>query len=104
MQKLLLLVFLSGVRDDSYTTKNNEHKERYLADLYLPGTGAFTIPLARQVYDVLLSAKPMSEYELPVTIEIVDRVASSASGFQYARRELALRYGDLTPVKAVKAS
>lgn len=105
MQKLLLVVFLAGVRDDSYTAKDGTHKERYVADLYLPGTGAFSIPLTRQVFDVLSNVPPMSgQYELPVSIEIEDRIQKTATGFQYVRRELALRYGDLTPVQAKKAS
>lgn len=104
MQKLLLLVFLAGVRDDSYDAKDGTRKERYLADLYLPGAGAFSIPLTRQVYDVLVNVPPMSgQYELPVSIEIEDRIQKAAnSNFQYVRRELALRYGDLTPAAQAK--
>ena len=109
MNKLLLTVFLSGVRDDSYKDKDNNLRERYLADVYLPGTGAFSIPLTRQVYDVLVSVPPMSgQYELPVSIEVVNRVVKSAGAggriTEYARQELALRFGDLSPVAAKKSA
>lgn len=99
MQKLT--VWFQGVRDDGYTKKGETVRtERYLADVYLPGSGAFDISVTRAVYEKLLLAKPMTEAILPMSLEIRQDVQKSANGNAYARRNLTPKFGDLELVAA----
>ncbi len=46
---MALVVFLKGVRDDSYG-EGAARKTRYLADVYAPGHGDFTPEISAEQY------------------------------------------------------
>jgi hypothetical protein len=97
MDKQIFTVFLAGVRDDSYTKKSTgEHISRFMADLYHPGTGAFSIPVNATVYAQLLNHPPMvTQFKLPYRLEVAQRVVKLDGGGSYARQEMGIRFGDL---------
>lgn len=98
-----LMVFFAGARDDSYTARDGKKVERFMADVYLPGTGAFSFPVSATVYAGLLNTPPMvTQFKLPVRLEVVQRVMKSESGAAYARSELAVRFGDLERMEETK--
>ncbi len=95
MDKQVLIVYLAGVRDDSYTNRANAHVEKFVADLYHPGTGSFSIPVPTVVYGQLLNLPPMvTQFKLPYRLESQPRVIKGETG-SYARNEISVRFGDL---------
>ena len=98
--KQFLTVFLAGVRDDSFKDRlSNETVDKFLADVYLPGTGAFSVPLTQIQYGQLLNVPPMSgQYKLPFRLEVSQQIKTSKLGNSYASAQLVVRFGVLEPL------
>lgn len=96
MNKLQLECFLKGVKDDSYG-EGAERKERYLAEVYAPGHGDFSVPVSAVTYGKLTEFPPMvSKFRVSVQLEARQNVATSGkSGRQYVQTSTVARFGDL---------
>jgi hypothetical protein len=101
MDKTVLTVYLQGVRDDSYTKKSTgEHVPRFMADLYHPGTGSFSLPVNTTVYAQLINLPPMvTQFKLPYRLEPTLRVVKLDGGGSYARQEMGVQFGDLEQIE-----
>lgn len=95
-----LKVTVQGVRDDGYTKKGETKRtERFLADVYLQGSGALAIPVSKDVYTALLSVKPGADALLPFQIQQQAEIRTAGER-SFGIMKTGVRFGDLELVAA----
>lgn len=97
-------VFFNGVRDESYRKKGEETvTERFVADMYMPGVGAYDVLLTAGQYARFLNLQPGTQMLQGFKIEVRNSVVSNGKG-SFAVRRPEVRFLDLELLEAGKAA
>lgn len=94
MNKMYLEGFLKGVKDDSYG-EGKDRKERFTAQVFVPGMGDFNIPLISTEQAVKLSQLPpmVTQFRVPFVLESRAEVRTSdRTNAKYARDIILVKF------------
>lgn len=99
-------VTLNGCRTRSWDDKKTGEKQtRFIADLYMPGLGAYDVMLTPEQYAQLVNLPPNTPLVQHYRMEIRDEVVSREGGRPFAVRRPVVVFGALSLVEnARKAS
>lgn len=98
------MVFFNGVRDESYIKKGEDKQtDRFVADMYMPGVGAYDVLLSTGQYAQFLNLQPGTQMLQGFKIEVRNSVVAGAKG-SFAVRRPEVRFLDLELLEAGKAA